>query len=850
MKDSLLQPAAASAGLMIVLGQQGPMLPEVAGRAARALDLDDLELLARLGRGDELASVDPPAGTLLAELDARRLLASAAPSSPPPPPAARPATNGHAAGSRLVMATPVVLRVGGAGFEYFEPDGAGAVLRPIEVVAASAFRTPATRTEALARLREAAGGAALDGPGLDALVERLLRAGLLEPFDPADPADLRAFGRGDQEMRRAVARQHALHVAIDEHMAAHEAGERRRRVRTGRHRIKVIPAAVQWQLPPLALGMIMAYARVHDGGRIEEHYDLRPEWISERSPLPPAGEHPAVYLFSHYTWSSAENLALAARVKAANPAHVTIHGGPDVPKYDPDVDAYFAAHPHVDVAVRGEGEITTAEALLALAPSLTAGRPDLAALTEVPGLAVRVGERVVRTPERARITDLDVIPSPYLTGLFDAFGRARSHAAVVETNRGCPYGCTFCDWGSATASRIRQFSLERVFAELEWCARHGVAVIGIADANFGIFERDVEIARHVAELRRRHGSPRHLGMNYAKNSLKHLTPIVELLAEAGILSYGQVSLQTTDAQTLAVIDRANIKVQKYDELSREFRAAGLPLFVDLMMGLPGSTLDSFRNDLQDSIDREVIAKVHPTQLLVNSPMNEPSYRRQHGITAAPGAFVTSAASFSDADYAIMRDVRRTFLLLEKFGVLRQVARYVRHETGLREIDFYERLQTDASAHPERWPITAFTLEAVPTLMVPPGRWRFFLDEIGRFVVERLGVADDGALATVLRVQEALLPARHRRFPETHELAHDYAAWHRAMLDAKDGGQRAEWRSVVPALRSLPAGSLTIEDPFDVCVLGLGHTVETDVWGVWELASPVSRRVEPFHSVMD
>src|SRR5690606_24118828 len=153
-------------------------------------------------------------------------------------------------------------------------------------------------------------------------------------------------------MRRAVTRQHALHVAIDADMAAHEAGEQQRRARTGRTRIKVIPAHVQWQLPPLALGMIMAYARVHDGGRVEEHYDLRPEWISERSPIVPVSERPAVYLFSHYTWSSAENLALSARVKATNPAHVTIHGGPDVPKYDPDVDAYFAAHPHVDVAVR------------------------------------------------------------------------------------------------------------------------------------------------------------------------------------------------------------------------------------------------------------------------------------------------------------------------------------------------------------------------------------------------------------------------------------------------------------------------------------------------------------------
>ena len=80
--------------------------------------------------------------------------------------------------------------------------------------------------------------------------------------------------------------------------------------------------------------------------------------------------------------------------------------------------------------------------------------------------------------------------------------------AILETNRGCPYGCTFCDWGSATQSRIRKFDLDRVFAELEWCATHKVHQVFLADANFGIFERDVEIAEKVAELKLEHGYPR------------------------------------------------------------------------------------------------------------------------------------------------------------------------------------------------------------------------------------------------------------------------------------------------------------------------------------------------------
>ena len=40
-----------------------------------------------------------------------------------------------------------------------------------------------------------------------------------------------------------------------------------------------------------------------------------------------------------------------------------------------------------------------------------------------------------------------------------------------ETNRGCPYSCSFCDWGSSTMSRIRAFDIERVRAEAEWIGR-------------------------------------------------------------------------------------------------------------------------------------------------------------------------------------------------------------------------------------------------------------------------------------------------------------------------------------------------------------------------------------------
>jgi hypothetical protein len=411
---------------------------------------------------------------------------------------------------------------------------------------------------------------------------------------------------------------------------------------------------------------------------------------------------------------------------------------------------------------------------------------------------------------------------------------------ALETNRGCPYGCTFCDWGSATLSRVRKFELDRVFAELEWCAEHQIQTVGIADANFGIFERDVEIAERIAALKATYGYPKNIGNNYAKNTVKHLSKIIEIFTEAGIVAEGKMSMQSFDSGTLTIIKRKNIKVEKYDELSVEFRRNRLPMSVDLMLGLPGSTPATFRNDLQACIDRDVRALIQPTMLLPNSPMNEPEYRAEHGIVAQPGEYVQETASYSRAEWDQMHRLGSGLWLFENFGILRQVASYVRAETGRREVDFYETLIEASAADREAWPLTYVALHVLPHAMVPPVSWRFFLDEVRRWVVEVEGVADDDALATVIAVQHALLPSRGRTFPLALPLRHDYVAWRRAMHEARDA-DHAHWHQSVPALRTFGPGVLDVDDPFQICTTALEGSLTALVHeSSWDFESPVSR----------
>jgi radical SAM superfamily enzyme YgiQ (UPF0313 family) len=745
----------------------------------------------------------------------------------------------------LVLPAPLLLRITRGGFESYDHAGRlRARLGAVEVLIAAGFRRMSTPDEVFAAQRSLLGGHALDRAAFDRLVDRLVGAELLHvPSEETRRQILAAEERAREDMGRALRVDHHSRLAHQRF----EAEALEQATSSGRRRPVVVPVNTDWRIPPMSLGLLVAYAKSFRDGELRQHYGFDPRMFVQPEPfladLPT--NLPGVYLFSNYIWCTEENLRLSAGVRATNAAAITIHGGPNTPKYREDAEAFFAANPHVDITVRGEGEETLAEALWALRDAFGSGPVDLSPLRDVPGLSFRLGDEVVHTGPRDRLPDLDVLPSPILTGLFDDVAHAADAGfIVIETNRGCPYGCTFCDWGSATLSRIRKFDLERVKAELEWCAQKHIGYVVIGDANFGIFERDVEIAEHIAALRATYGYPLNVGTNYAKNTVKHLSRIIDVFTGAGILAEGKVSLQTHDEETLLTIKRKNIKVEKYDDLAVQFRRNGLPLAVELMMGLPGSTAASFRADLQECIDRDVRAMVYPTVLLPNSPMNTPEYRAEHGIVADVGQMVKESASFTRDEWEQMYRLTKAYIVCETFGALRQVATFVRSELGIKEVAFYEALLDAVQDDPERFPITAFALDKLNSIMAPPVSWALLLAEVRTYLVDDLGVADSTALDAAVEAQLALLPARDRLFPDVRQLPHDYQGWHARVVAARGAGHRPDWETVVPRLGSLPPAPFEVTDPSGVSRLMKGQvTAGVAVQGgYWEFGNPVSRPI--------
>jgi radical SAM superfamily enzyme YgiQ (UPF0313 family) len=127
-------------------------------------------------------------------------------------------------------------------------------------------------------------------------------------------------------------------------------------------------------------------------------------------------------------------------------------GGPEPAVADPDL---FVKHPWMDLVVKLEGELVFAEVL----------KHHGQDFGSIPGLVVNCDGQAVDTGNSERIQNLDQLTSPYLTGMFDHLIQQHPDVtwnATLETNRGCPYQCTFCDWGSLTYNKVKQFDLDRV----------------------------------------------------------------------------------------------------------------------------------------------------------------------------------------------------------------------------------------------------------------------------------------------------------------------------------------------------------------------------------------------------
>ena len=366
---------------------------------------------------------------------------------------------------------------------------------------------------------------------------------------------------------------------------------------------------------PYSAAVLWSYAQQFP--LVKDNYQLG-KFIWRRDPFSEAIEKlkdSYIVGFSTYIWNKNYNNSLAKTLKEQFPDTIILFGGPEPPV---EKKNFFKLFPYIDVCVKKEGEITFKKLL----------ETPKEEWKSIPGLLINDNGKTIDTGEAERITELDHIPSPYLNGLFDDLLVEHPDItwnATLETNRGCPYACTFCDWGSLTYNKVKNFNLERVYAELEWIGKNSCDFVSITDANFGIFpERDSLIADKLIEVQQTYNNPKAYTISWAKNQKREIIEIVKKLIYKGGSKIGlNLSLQTLDENTLEIIKRKNLEMNRVEEVFELCEENNIPLFTELILGLPGQTIESWKENFYKlyKIGNHTGITVYQAQLLENAEMN-------------------------------------------------------------------------------------------------------------------------------------------------------------------------------------------------------------------------------------
>jgi radical SAM superfamily enzyme YgiQ (UPF0313 family) len=394
---------------------------------------------------------------------------------------------------------------------------------------------------------------------------------------------------------------------------------------------------------PYSVACLQSYAQTH--APRPDRYQFQ-RMIYKRMPIREAVAQLAdadIVGFSSYVWNEQISLACARRLKEAKPDVLIIFGGPQVPDRP---EAFLRAHRFIDVVAHNEGERTFLQLLEAYPDN------DWSAIDGVSYID-RDGN-FVRRANAARLRDLADVPSPFLNGLFDDLMRANPHEHWIglwETNRGCPFQCTFCDWGSATAGKLNKFDMERLLDEVDWFAANKIEYVFCCDANFGILPRDVDIARRVAEVKRTTGYPVALSVQNTKNATERAYETQKILSDAGLNKGVALSMQSVDTHTLESIKRQNISLDTYLELQRRFTRDGVETYSDLILGLPGETYESFVTGVDTLIFTGQHNRIQFNNLAIlpNAEMADPAYMAKYGLTTVRSEIINIHGSRQVSD---------------------------------------------------------------------------------------------------------------------------------------------------------------------------------------------------------
>ncbi|MBY0451464.1 MAG: radical SAM protein, partial [Bdellovibrionaceae bacterium] len=414
---------------------------------------------------------------------------------------------------------------------------------------------------------------------------------------------------------------------------------------------------------------------------------------------------------SCYLWNWPLQLEIAQRVRKANPNCLIIMGGPHPDWKDQD---FFTKYPDIDIVVKNEGEQPFCNILLEYLKAAPDYRqisslilPDPASKTIHTGAALRITEWNNQSVWQTE--DMKQIATKY---------SAKTKLGVVwETNRGCPYHCSFCDWGSATYSKIRSLPVERLEEDLKFFAQNKIAKIFIADSNFGMFPRDLELAKRVVHYKEAYGYPSLVHWSTAKNIAEPLIEIAKAFLDHGLDDSVVVSMQSANESTVVEMGRGAHSLKVHKKFSGMIDELGAPKVGQIILGSPGETCEQFMDSLNEVLELNFHRALFIMNyaVLPNAPITQPETMQKHQIKtisrpanrtwghkttlwkwkAGEETIIVGHNQMNSEDWVKMSLYKTHIMCLHNLGLTRLVSRVFKNIMKVSYADFYKYLFEEA-----------------------------------------------------------------------------------------------------------------------------------------------------------
>ena len=345
---------------------------------------------------------------------------------------------------------------------------------------------------------------------------------------------------------------------------------------------------------PYGISMVASYAHEYLGDKIEARIFKDPiDYIRYLEQ-----ELPKIACFSNYIWNLNLSYEFAKQIKIKSPETVIIFGGPNYPLDYEEQEAFLLSHPRIDFYIDREGE----QAFVELLNCLFNHHFDVSYIKKcrlkIPNCHYIESGKVIRGVLLKPLEDLDQIPSPYLSGICDHF-LDKELIPLLQTTRGCPFKCTYCQEGHEYYNGIRRFSLRRIKDEIEYIAqRTAVPNLMLGDANFGMYKEDLEICKEIALIQERYQWPAYFQGIDGKNQKDRV------LQAASIVKGSQLTaaVQSTDKDVLNNIMRQNVSLNQMVQVAKEGDVTGANSFSEVILCLPGDTKNAHFKSVFDLIE--------------------------------------------------------------------------------------------------------------------------------------------------------------------------------------------------------------------------------------------------------